>query len=74
MASQNGNGEINMTWLWIILAFIAGGAFGVVMMCCFIVASQEDERLEKLDTDNAEDLNTLSRGIYIINNRKVIVR
>ncbi|MBO5921268.1 MAG: chitobiase/beta-hexosaminidase C-terminal domain-containing protein [Bacteroidaceae bacterium] len=27
-----------------------------------------------LDTDNAEDLNTLSRGIYIINNRKVIVR
>ena len=43
-----------MTWLWIILAFIAGGAFGVVMMCCFIVASQEDERLEILDTDNAE--------------------
>ena len=27
-----------------------------------------------LDTDNAEDLKTLSRGIYIINNRKVIVR
>ena len=27
-----------------------------------------------LETDNAEDLNTLSRGIYIINNRKVIVR
>lgn len=27
-----------------------------------------------LDTDNAEDLNTLSKGIYIINNRKVIVR
>ncbi len=54
MASQIRNGEINMTWLWIILAFIAGGTFGVVMMCCFIVASQEDERLEKLDTDNAE--------------------
>ena len=44
-----------MTWLWIILAFIAGGTFGVVMMCCFIAASQEDEYdEEKLDTDNAE--------------------
>lgn len=55
MASQIRNGEINMTWLWIILAFIAGGTFGVVMMCCFIAASQEDEYdEEKLDTDNAE--------------------
>ena len=27
-----------------------------------------------LETDNAEDLNTLPRGIYIINNRKVTVR
>ncbi len=43
-----------MTWLWIILAFIAGGFFGVVMMCCFIVAGQEDERLEKLNTDKAD--------------------
>ena len=43
-----------MTWLWIILAFIAGGAFGVVMMCCFIVASQEERNLEKLNTDNAD--------------------
>lgn len=54
MASQIRNGEINMTWLWIILAFVGGSIFGVATMCCFIVASQEDERLEKLDTDNAE--------------------
>lgn len=45
-----------MTWLWIILAFIAGGILGVVMMCCFIVAGQADERLEKLNTDNADKL------------------
>ena len=31
-----------------------GSIFGVATMCCFIVASQEDERLEKLDTNNAE--------------------
>ena len=43
-----------MTWLWIILSFIAGGLFGVTMMCCFVVASQEDERLEKLNTDEAD--------------------
>ena len=43
-----------MTWLWILLAFIAGGLFGVVMMSCFIVASEEDNRLEKLNTDNAD--------------------
>ena len=31
MASQVRNGEINMTWLWVLLAFIAGGALmGVV--------------------------------------------
>ena len=45
-----------MTWLWIILAFIAGGAFGVVMMCCFIVASQEDERLEKGSTGKSSSI------------------
>ena len=54
MASKARNGEINMTWLWIILSFITGGIFGVVMMCCFIVASEEDKRLEKLNTDKAE--------------------
>lgn len=44
-----------MMWLWIILSFIAGGLFGVVMMSCFIVASEEDDRLEKLNTDNADN-------------------
>ena len=43
-----------MMWLWLILSFIAEGLLGVVMMCCFIVASEEDERLEKLNTDNAD--------------------
>ena len=41
-----------MTWLWIILAFIAGGLFGVIIMCCFVVAGDADRRLEKLDTEN----------------------
>lgn len=40
-----------MTWLWIILAFIAGGLFGVTTMCCLFVASEEDRRLEKLNTN-----------------------
>lgn len=43
-----------MTWLWVLLAFIAGGTFGVVMMCCFIVASEEDKRLEKLNIQDAD--------------------
>ena len=55
MASQIRNGEINMTWLWIILAFVGGTVFGVVMMCCFIVAGQEERSLEKLNTDNADN-------------------
>lgn len=55
MASQVRNGEINMTWLWIILAFVGGTVFGVVMMCCFIVAGQEERSLEKLNTDNADN-------------------
>ena len=42
-----------MTWLWIVLAFIVG-IFGVVTMCCFIVAGQEERRLEKLNTDEAD--------------------
>ena len=54
MASQIRNGEINMTWLWITLAFFAGTIFGVAIMCCFIVAGQEEQRLEKLNTDNAD--------------------
>ena len=41
-----------MTWLWIILAFAAGGLFGVIIMCCFVVASDADRRLENLDTEN----------------------
>jgi len=44
-----------MTWLWITLAFFAGTVFGVVMMCCFIVAGQEERSLEKLNTDNADN-------------------
>lgn len=28
-----------------IISFIAGGIFGVVMMCCFIVAGDADERM-----------------------------
>ena len=55
MASQVRNGEINMTWLWIILAFVGGTVFGVVMMCCFIIAGQEERSLEKLNTDNADN-------------------
>lgn len=43
-----------MTWLWIILAFIAGGLLGVIIMCCFVVASDADKRLEKLDTENID--------------------
>ena len=54
MASKARNGEINMTWLWITLAFFAGTVFGVVMMCCFFMASQEGRSLEKLNTDKAD--------------------
>ena len=43
-----------MTWLWITLAFFVGTVFGVVMMCCFFIASQEERNLEKRNTDNAE--------------------
>ena len=43
-----------MTWLWITLAFFGGTVFGVVMMCCFVIAGQEERSLEKLNTDNAE--------------------
>ena len=38
-----------------ILAFFAGTVFGVVMMCCFIMAGQEERNLEKLNTDNADN-------------------
>lgn len=44
-----------MTWLWITLAFFAGTVFGVVMMCCFIMAGQEERNLEKRNTDNADN-------------------
>ena len=44
-----------MTWLWITLAFFAGTVFGVVMMCCFFIASQEERNLEKRNTDNADN-------------------
>lgn len=53
MASQNGNGEINMTWLWIILAFLFGGFFAVIMFSCFVISGQ-DKRHEKLNTDKAD--------------------
>ena len=55
MASQVRNGEINMTWLWIILAFVGGSVFGVATMCCFIIAGKEERSLEKLNTDNADN-------------------
>ena len=53
MASQNGNGEINLTWLWIILAFIFGGFFAIIVFSCLIVAG-DDKRCEKLNTDEAD--------------------
>lgn len=43
-----------MVWLGLILAFISGGLFGIVSMCCFVVASKEDERMEKLNTEDAD--------------------
>ena len=55
MASQVRNGEIDMTWLWITLSFVAGTIFGAVFMCCFIVAGQEERSLEKLNTNNADN-------------------
>ncbi len=36
-----------MTWLWCILSFIAGGIFGIVMMCCFFVASESDKHIKQ---------------------------
>ena len=44
-----------MFWLWIVLAYFAGAAFGVTIMCCFSVASKEDKRLEKLNKNNKAD-------------------
>ena len=49
MASQIRNGEINMIWLWITLAFFAGTVFGVVMMCCFTLVKKAVE--SKLGTE-----------------------
>ena len=43
-----------MTWLWIVLSFVGGSIFGIVTMCCFIEAGQEERNLEKLNTDNAD--------------------
>ena len=42
-----------MMWLWIFIAFMAGAAFGLITMSCFVVAREEDERLEKLNKDEA---------------------
>lgn len=42
-----------MMWLWIILAFMAGGLFGIIMMSCFIVAKEADARVAKLNNDEA---------------------
>ena len=42
-----------MMWLWIFIAFIAGGAFGLITMSCFVVAREADDRLEKLNNDEA---------------------
>lgn len=44
-----------MTWLWILLAFIAGTIFGIATICCCIVAGQEDRKLEKLEKLNTND-------------------
>ena len=43
-----------MTWIWCGLAFIVGGAFGLGMMCCFIIASEEDRYIEKLEIKEAD--------------------
>ena len=53
MASKNGNGEIKMTWLWIILAFMLGGFFAMIVFSCLIVAG-DDKRCENLNTDKAD--------------------
>ncbi len=37
-----------------IIAFALGAFFGLVMTCCFVAASQADERLEKLDKNNTD--------------------
>ncbi|GEM_PF-1321837 len=34
--------------LGLILSFIAGSVFGVVIMCCCITAGREDREMEKL--------------------------
>ena len=42
-----------MMWLWIFIAFMAGAAFGLITMSCFVVAREDDDRLEKLNNDEA---------------------
>ena len=43
-----------MTWLWVLLAFCAGGILGVMVMCCLFVAREEDEQMKKYNTQDAE--------------------
>ena len=64
MASQNGNGEINMTWLWIILAFMFGGFFAIMVFSCLIVAG-DDKRYEKLNTDEDDKQQHVCQLFYL---------
>ena len=43
-----------MTWLWVTLAFMAGGICGVVAMSCFVMAGQSDCKPKRPDTDKAD--------------------
>lgn len=38
-----------MMWLWILLAFIAGGIFGVSVMCLMFAAKGADRHIEELN-------------------------
>lgn len=35
--------------IWNILSFAGGTIFGVIMMCCFIVAGESDKHIENED-------------------------
>ena len=43
-----------MIWIWCGIALCIGGAFGVGLMCCLIIASEEDRQLEKLKIKEAD--------------------
>ena len=50
-----------------VLAFAGGAAFGVVMMCCFIVSGQESRMEEKYlngEQNQGDGLRTIKRTLY----------